>query len=107
MATMILVIVSLAACKKNNSKSVVASGTSKLSFQMTATNANLASLPSDSTSLITGLTWTAGTANVGKFAFEARRSGVSINIFSNNLTNVDLVALTPLQTYVTLDTGVY
>jgi hypothetical protein len=106
-ATMILAVISLAACKKNNNSSVVASGSSKLSFQMKATNANLANLPADSTSLIAGLTWTAGTANVGKFAFEARRNGVSINIFSNNLTNVDLFALTPLQTYVTLDTGVY
>jgi hypothetical protein len=107
-ATLILAIISFAACKKGSNKSsVVPSGTAKLSFQMKATNATLASLPADSTSTITGLTWTAGTANIGKFSFEARRSGVSINILSRNLTNVDLFALTPLQTYVTLDTGVY
>jgi hypothetical protein len=41
------------------------------------------------------------------FSFEAKRSGVSIEIDSHNLTNVDLFALKPLQTYVTLNTGVY
>lgn len=107
-AAVVLVIISFAACKKGSNKSsVVPSGTAKLSFQMKATNATLASLPSDSSSTIAELTWTTGTANIGRFAFEARRSGVSINIESNNLTNVDLFALTPLQTYVTLDTGVY
>jgi hypothetical protein len=107
-ATMVLVVLSFAACKKGSkNSSVVPSGTAKLSFQMAATSANLASLPPDSVSSIAGLVWTAGNANIGKFAFEARRSGVSINIESNNLTNVDIFALTPLQTYVTLDTGVY
>ncbi|HTD41025.1 MAG TPA: hypothetical protein VK671_10425 [Mucilaginibacter sp.] len=107
-ATMVLVVISFAACKKGSkNSSVVPSGTAKLSFQMAATSANLASLPPDSVSSIAGLVWTAGNANIGKFAFEARRSGVSINIESNNLTNVDIFALTPLQTYVTLDTGVY
>ena len=107
-AALVLAIISFAACKKGSNKSsVVPSSTAKLSFQMKASNATLASLPADSSSTIAGLTWTAGTANIGKFAFEAERSGVSINIFSHNLTNVDLFALTPLQTYVTLDTGVY
>lgn len=107
-ATMVLVILSFAACKKGSkNSSVVPSSTAKLSFQMKATAATLASLPADSSSSIAGLVWTAGNANIGRFAFEARRSGVSINIESNNLTNVDLFALTPLQTYVTLDTGVY
>lgn len=107
-ATMVLVVISFAACQKGSKNAaVVPSGTAKLSFQMKALNATLASLPADSSSSITGLVWTAGNANIGKFAFEARRSGVSINIESNNLTNVDLFALTPLQTYVTLDTGVY
>lgn len=104
----VLAIISLAACKKGSNKSsVVPSGTAKLSFQMQATSANLASLPPDSVSSISGLVWTAGTANIGRFAFEAKRKGVFIDIISNNLTNVDLFALTPLQTYVTLDTGVY
>lgn len=106
--TMVLVILSFAACKKGSKNAaVIPSSTAKLSFQLKATAASLASLPADSSSSIAGLVWTAGHANIGKFAFEARRSGVSINIVSNNLTNVDLFALTPLQTYVTLDTGVY
>ncbi|HEY9001653.1 MAG TPA: hypothetical protein VIM89_09900 [Mucilaginibacter sp.] len=108
-ATVVLAIISLAACQKNNKSNVApaATGSSKLAFQLQASNANLANLPSDSTSSITGLTWTAGTANVGKFAFVAQRSKVTINVFSNNLTSVDLFALTPLQTYITLDTGIY
>ncbi|MBV8388339.1 MAG: hypothetical protein JO080_00910 [Mucilaginibacter sp.] len=106
--TMILAIISFAACKKGSSnKSVVPSSTAQLSFSLAATSANLASLPPDSVSSIPGLVWTAGDANIGRFAFEAKRKGVSIEIESNNLTNVDLFALTPLQTYVTLDTGVY
>jgi len=109
LATVVLAIISLAACQKNNKSNVApaATGSSKLAFQLQATNATLASLPADSTSSITGLVWTAGTANVGKFAFFAKRSGVTINVFSNNLTSVDLFALTPLQTYITLDTGIY
>jgi hypothetical protein len=108
MALVLLGIIALAACQKNNkSNTPVATGSSQLSFQLQATNANLANLPADSTSAIAGLTWTAGTANVGKFAFVAKRSGVTISVFSNNLTNVDLFALTPLETYVTLDTGIY
>jgi hypothetical protein len=109
-ASMILVIISLAACKKNSSNApVTASSTSKLAFQLRAVNSSSDSVKSDSVKLdtIQGLVWTAGTANVGKFSFEAVRKGVSINIFSHNMTNVDLFALTPLQTYVTLDTGVY
>ena len=106
-AAVLLAIVSLAACKKGNNKSAIPSGTAKLSFKMQATNAALASMPADSVSSISGLVWTAGTANIGRFSFEAKRSGVSIEIDSHNLTNVDLFALKPLQTYVTLDTGVY
>ena len=103
-----LAVVSLAACQKGSNKSsVVPSGSAKLSFKMQATNATLASVPADSVSSISGLVWTAGTANIGRFAFEAKRSGVSIEIESHNLTNLDLFALKPLQTYVTLDTGVY
>src|ERR1700744_3138886 len=81
----------LAACSKNNSSNtpVVASSSSKLSFQLQATNTNLASTPADTaTAAVTGLTWASGTANVGKFAFVAKRTGVSINIQSSNLTNV-------------------
>ena len=105
-ASVALVIVSLAACNKNNNSATptVASGSSKLSFQMQAVNAAPDSIIKDT---ITGLTWTAGTANIGWFAFEAKRKGVSINIQSSNLINVDLFALTPLQTYITLDTGTY
>jgi len=107
-AAAVLAVISFAACNKGSKKSsVVPSGSAKLAFQMTASSANLASLPPDSVSSISGLVWTAGNANIGRFSFEAERKGVSIEIDSRNLTNVDLFALTPLQTYVTLDTGVY
>lgn len=108
-ATVVLAIISLAACQKNNKSNtpVAATGSSQLSFQLQASGNNLANLPADSVSSIAGLTWTAGTANVGKFAFVAQRSKVTIDVFSRNLTNVDLFALTPLQTYITLDTGTY
>jgi hypothetical protein len=101
--SILLAVVSLAACKKNSSPTV-ASGTSKLSFQLSASKSLAAT---DSVPSIAGLVWTAGTANIGKFRFEAKRNGVSIEIESHNLTNVDIFALTPLVTYVTLDTGIY
>lgn len=106
-AVILLAVVSLSACKKN-SNSTVATGTSKLTFQMSAVNSStsLSSVP-DSVPAIAGLTWTAGAANIGKFSFEAKRNGVSINIESHNLASVDIFALTPLVTYVTLDTGTY
>ncbi len=106
MAAVLLAINALSACKKNSSPPV-ASANSKLSFQLQATNSTASLAATSDTASIPGLTWTAGKANIGRFAFEAKRSGVSINILSQNLTNVDLFALTPLQTYVTLDTGVY
>ena len=110
LASVALIMISLAACQKNNKSNTptVASKSSQLSFQMQAVASAVDSTTGkDSTQGITGLTWTTGKANVGKFSFVAKRSGVSISIFSNNLTNVDLFALTPLQTYVTLDTGTY
>jgi hypothetical protein len=107
---LLLAVISLAACKKNNNSStpLVATATSKLSFQLSAANSadSLGAKP-DSVPSIAGLVWKAGTANIGRFAFEAKRNGVSINIVSHNLTNIDLFALTPLVTYVTLDTGIY
>ncbi|HEY4195539.1 MAG TPA: hypothetical protein VGM63_08385 [Mucilaginibacter sp.] len=107
---LVLAVILLAACKKNNSSNTATppSGSSKLTFQLAAVNsADSTGAAVDSVPSIAGLVWSAGTANVGKFDFVAKRSGVSINILSRNLTNVDLFALTPLVTYVTLDTGVY
>jgi hypothetical protein len=107
---LLLAVTLLAACNKNNRSNTTnpPSATSQLTFQLAAVNsADSTGAPVDSVPTIAGLVWSAGTANIGKFNFEARRSGVSINIQSRNLTNVDLFALTPLVTYVTLDTGVY
>src|ERR1700743_2018644 len=107
---LLLAVTLLTACNKNNHSNTTnpPSATSQLTFQLAAVNsADSTGAPVDSVPSIAGLVWSAGTANIGKFNFEARRSGVSINIQSRNLTNVDLFALTPLVTYVTLDTGVY
>jgi len=107
---LLLVATLLAACNKNNSSNTVTApkATSQLTFQLAAVNsADSTGAAVDSVPAIAGLVWSSGTANIGKFNFEAKRSGVSINIQSHNLTNVDLFALTPLVTYVTLDTGVY
>lgn len=96
----------MAACKKNSGPTV-ATANSKLTFQMQATNSTPGLAGTSDTASVPGLTWTAGTANIGRFTFEAKRNGVSIDIQSHNLTNVNLFSLTPLVTYVTLDTGVY
>ncbi len=105
-APILLALISLAACKKNSSTPTVVSSTSKLAFQMKAVNsASLAlTTPIDT---IAGLQWTAGTANISRFVFEAKRSGVSINIQTNNLMNVNIFSLSPTISFVTLDTGVY
>ena len=107
---LLLAVVALAACNKNNSSntSTAPKATSQLTFQLAAVpSADSTGAPVDSVPSIAGLVWSAGTANIGRFDFSAKRAGVSIDIQSRNLTNVDLFALTPLVTYVTLDTGVY
>ncbi len=99
-----LSIASMMGCKKSSTRSV-ASGSSKLSFQLAVKNGTTLATPASDT--IPGLVWTAGTADVSKFSFEARRNGVSIEIESNNLTTVNLFGVSPVTTYVTLDTGIY
>jgi hypothetical protein len=101
-AVVLLAVIALAACKKNSSTPKLASATSQLAFQVQASN--LASVPD---SLIKGLTWTAGIANISKFTFEAQRKGTTIDITSRNVDSVDIFSLNPTMTYVTLDTGVY
>jgi hypothetical protein len=114
LAAMVLALTGLAACKKTGSSP--SSKTSQLSFQMQADNAtsNLAAsttgskLSTNSTfQAIPGLTFTSAIANISRFKLEAKRNGVEIEVTSKNLSNVDLFALDPTVTSVTLDTGVY
>jgi len=113
-AAMVLTLTGLAACKKSgNSPS---SKTAQLSFQLQADNAtsNLSAsttsgnLSTNSTFQgIPGLTFTSAVANISRFKLEAKRNGVEIEVTSKNLSNVDLFAIDPTVTSVTLDTGVY
>jgi hypothetical protein len=114
LAAMVLALTGLAACKKSgNSPS---SKTAQLSFQLQADNAtsNLAaSNKSSNLSInstfqgIPGLIFTSAVANISRFKLEAKRNGVEIEVTSKNLSNVDLFAIDPTVTSVTLDTGIY
>jgi len=101
-ALVLLAVIAVAACKKNSSTPKPLSSTSHLALQMQASN--LASIPD---SLIKGLTWTAGIANISKFTFEAQIKGVSINVTSRNIDSVNIFSLNQTATYITLDTGIY
>jgi hypothetical protein len=111
-AIALLAVVSLAACKKNGAAPL--SKTSQLTFQAQADNsvANLSASPAAGSNLatnsvISGLTFTGGIANISKFQLEAKRNGVETEIESKNLTNVDLFALSPSIANTTIDTGTY
>lgn len=104
-ATILLAVISLTACKKNSSTPAPSKlSTSKVAFQMKVVNAVVTTTTIDT---IAGLTWHAGTANISRFVFEAKRGGVSINIQTSNLMNIDVFSISPAITFVTLDTGVY
>jgi len=113
-AAIVLALTGLAACKKSgNSPS---SKTSQLSFQLKADNATSSlsvsntgsKLSTNSTfQSIPGLTFTSAVANISRFKLEAKRNGVEIEVTSKNLSNVDLFAIDPTVTSVTLDTGLY
>ncbi|MBS1529222.1 MAG: hypothetical protein JSU01_02850, partial [Bacteroidetes bacterium] len=100
---MLFAVASMVGCKKSGNSRPIKS-TSQLAFQLKATHlADTVVIPDT----IAGLVWTAGTADVSRFSFDAWRNGVSIEIESHNLTSVNLFGTTPIQTYVTLDTGTY
>ncbi|HEY4195538.1 MAG TPA: hypothetical protein VGM63_08380 [Mucilaginibacter sp.] len=117
-AVIALAVFSLAACKKTGN-SPSSTKTSQLSFGVQADNAttNLSAssstgskLSTNSTSSFTGisgLVFTAGTANISQFKLEAKRNNVEIEISSRSLTNVDLFAPSPSIADVTIDTGAY
>ncbi len=88
-------------CKKNSS-SPAATSSSQLTFGVRAQN-SMDTLPSSTATI----NWTAGTANISGFKFEARKHGLAIEVVSRNMTNVDLFALNPSLIGITLDTGTY
>jgi len=105
-----LAVLSLAACKKDSSSS--SSKTPQLSFQMQADNSLAASSTTGQTvnsigTGITGLTFTAGIANISRFKLEAKKNGVETEISSKNLTNVDLFAISPSLVNATIAPGTY
>lgn len=113
-AAIVLTLIGLTACKKTGNKPT--STNSQLSFQLRADNATSTLAATNTSGTLTtnstfqsipGLTITSALANISKFKFEAKRNGIEIEVSSKNLSNVDLFALDPTVTTVTLDTGIY
>jgi len=105
----------LSSCKKNDS---AASSSAQLSFAMNTDNSASSTTSSAtvvnntvSTSAIalsgSNVTLTSGTANIAAFKLEAKKNGVSKEIITKNLTNVDLFALSQTLANTTIDTGTY
>ena len=106
-----------AACKKDGS-SAQSTGSSKLDISVKADNASTALTNNVSTDLSgttlttqssagANVTWTAGTATISRFEFEAKRNDMDIEVRSKKLTSVDLFAPVPASISVLLDTGLY
>lgn len=110
-ASGLLAIIALAACKKNGvSPSSSASGP-QLSFQMKADNStSLAASTSGLTTnsfTIPGLTFTSAVANISQFKLEATKNGVETEISTRNLPAVDLFALSPAIANASITPGTY
>ncbi|MCR8557791.1 hypothetical protein KXD93_09070 [Mucilaginibacter sp. BJC16-A38] len=104
---------SLFSCKKDSGVSPSSSSPAKISFGLKADNPSfsLASAPgltiNSTTSSASVINWTAGTANVSKFQFEAKKAGSKIEIESTGLKNINLFAIDPSFLPVKIDTGTY
>jgi len=105
---------SLFSCKKDNGLSP-SSSSAKISFGLKADNPSMA-LASTPGLTVNGLatnasgpviTWTAGTATVTRFQFEAKKAGAKIEVESNGLKNINLFAIDPSFFPVKIDTGTY
>lgn len=109
MAIVVLMVVALASCKKNGASP--ASTTPQMAFQIKAINSS-AGLTS-ANGLVTqsttsaSITWTSGTANIARFKLEAKKDGTEIELTSKNLSNVDLFAISPSVTSITLNPGTF
>ncbi|NCD69185.1 hypothetical protein [Mucilaginibacter agri] len=106
----------LASCKKDNNNATP-SGKAQLSFTVKADNpvamlgaisGSSAFTNSVSTNASTSsVTWTSGVANVSSFKLEAKKNNTETEITSQNLTNIDLFAITPAAVSVVLENGTY
>ncbi len=114
----LLIGASLTSCQKNNSTSPTVSladstdlsfGVQSDSFISTFTFSKPGGSGFATNAVVSqeAFAWTAGVANISKFKLEATRDGVPLEIQSNNLTNVDLFALTPLLSKVNIKKGLY
>lgn len=104
----------LFSCKKDGSVDPLSAG-SKVSFGLKADNASMV-LASTSGMAVNGIgtnaaspviNWTAGTANVTKFQFEAKKAGVKTEIEVTGLKNINLFAVDPSFFPSKIDTGTY
>lgn len=107
-AAVLLLSATFIGCKKdNNSKPAIQP---QISFGVKATNTatEAASLQLSSSSVTAAsVVWTAGTANIASFKFEAKKNGVEREFSARGLTNVDLFSSDPLFIKTTIDTGTY
>lgn len=105
---------SLGACKKSSTSSTP-TGT-QLAFAVTADNATTPVLNSVNTTGLTtdaaattnaSITFTSAVANIAQFKLEAKKNNKEIEITTKNLTNVNLLAITPAEVSTAIDTGTY
>ena len=102
----------LTSCKKESSSGKTSS---QITFALGADNAtsNIAATTNSSLTLNAtvaanaSITWSSAIANISAYKFEAKKNGVSVEIKSKQLTNVDLFALSPASIGAVIDTGTY
>ena len=112
-AIIAMMVFSFYSCKKTGVAPSSAANSPKIAFGVQSVSA-AAILPASTTrtqlnSVTTTpqITWTAGTANIAEFKFEAKRAGVEREFRSSNLMNVDLFAISPSLIATPIDSGTY
>jgi len=112
--TVVLLVLTagLFSCKKDSSVSPAASSGSRILFGVTASNSLATASASKSVINSTGgsspaITWTAGTASISRFKFEAKRNGVEKEFSSKGMVSVDLFAPDTAFVNTAIDTGTY
>ena len=106
--------ISISSCKKTSLSPSSAAGP-QASFALMSSSSPASSIAVDPRSRVRAagvasaplITWTAGTANITRFEFEAKRNGVETSFQTRNLGNVDLFALSPALATISIDSGTY
>jgi len=122
-AGIVIAVALLASCKKNYPSSVNggSGSSSQMAFGLRADNSSTSSAlnaldggnnggttaPTTGPSAASSVTWTAGTANIAGFKFEAQRRGLSIEVDSRNMASIDIFSATTAMIGVPIDTGFY